>query len=80
MIFWGTLWSVFSPLLLTAAPSQLVKECGGKLSRAGGRGPSFGMQVGEVGFLALAAAAFLVSTACVLPLQAASLERKIDVI
>jgi len=43
VIFWGTLWSVFSPLLLTA--------------------------VGEVGFLALAAAAFLVSTVCVLPLQ-----------
>lgn len=43
VIFWGTLWSVFSPLLLTA--------------------------VGEPGFLALAAAAFLVSAVCVLPLQ-----------
>ncbi|CAE7034639.1 SLC22A1, partial [Symbiodinium natans] len=43
VIFWGTLWSVVSPLLLTA--------------------------VGEPGFLALAAVAFLCAIVCALPLQ-----------
>ena len=52
----------------------------GALSAKGGRGPGLcegsSVQVGEPGFLALAAAAFLVSAVCVLPLQAASVNRK----